>query len=140
MPLELDHLRNSATALAELLAVSENEARMAQFTEVERKGIRAGVIQNFEVTYELCWKLTARWLNANVTPGIATGVARGELFRLAAQHRLIADVDVWMAHHRARNDTAHLYNEEKAILVYQAAREFAHDAQWLFAALDARND
>ena len=25
MPLELDHLRNSATALAELLAVSENE-------------------------------------------------------------------------------------------------------------------
>ena len=98
------------------------------------------MIQNFEVTYEFCWKLMARWLNANVTTGIATGVARGELFRLAAQHRLIADVDFWMAHHRARNDTAHLYDEEKAMSVYQAAREFAHDAQWLFAALDTRND
>ena len=52
MPLELDSLRNSLQALTDLLAVSENDARMSQFSEVERDGIRAGVIQNFEVTYE----------------------------------------------------------------------------------------
>ena len=56
VPLELDSLRNSIRALTDLLAVSENEARMGQLSEVERNGIRSGVIQHFEVAYELSWK------------------------------------------------------------------------------------
>ncbi len=34
---------------------------------------RAGVIQNFEVIYELSWKLMARWLNTYVGTGVADG-------------------------------------------------------------------
>ncbi len=140
MPLELDSLRNSIKALTDLLAVSENDARMGQLSDVERNGIRSGVIQNFEVTYELCWKLMARWLNTYINPEIADGVTRRQLFRLAAENRLIPDVDLWMQHHEARNATAHIYDEERAMMVYKATREFAHDAQRLLQALEARND
>ena len=140
MPLELDSLRNSIKALTDLLVVSENAARMAQLSEVERNGIRSGVIQNFEVTYELSWKLMARWLNTYLGAGVADGVTRRQLFRLAAENRLIPDVDLWMQYHEARNATSHIYDEEKAELVYRATREFAHDARLLLQALEARND
>ncbi|MYC31560.1 MAG: nucleotidyltransferase [Chloroflexi bacterium] len=140
MPLELDSLRNSIKALTDLLAVSENDARMGQLSDVERNGIRSGVIQNFEVTYELCWKLMARWLSTYVNPEVADGVTRRQLFRLAAENRLIPDVDLWMQHHEARNATTHIYDEERAMMVYRATREFAHDAQRFLLALEARND
>ena len=140
MPLELTNLRNSIQSLTDLLAVAENDARMGQFTDVERNGIRAGVIQNFEVTYEISWKLMARWLNTYVASGAADGVTRRQLFRLAAENRLIHDVDEWMQHHEARNTTSHIYDEEQAARVYQATREFVHDARYLLEALEARND
>ena len=140
MPLELTNLRNSIQSLAALLEVAENDTRMGQFTDVERNGIRAGVIQNFEVTYELAWKLMARWLNTYVGIGIADGVTRRQLFRLAAESRLIHDVDQWMLHHEARNTTSHIYDEEKADWVYQETREFVHNARYLLQALDASND
>lgn len=140
MPLELAHLRDSLESLTELLAVAENDARMSQFSDIERNGIRAGVIQNFEVTYELSWKLIVRWLNTNVGVGIADGVTRRHLFRLAAEYRLIADVDRWMEHHQARNQTAHMYDREQAMRVYLASRAFASDAGRLLESLEARND
>ncbi len=140
MPLQLDHLRRSLEALSALLAVSENQTRMEELNEVERDGLRSGAIQKFEITYELAWKLIARWLNTNVTAGIATGVPRKELFRLAAQHGLLADVDLWMQHHEARNATSHLYDEQKAAFVYHSVTHFAHDARRLLAELEARND
>ena len=140
MPLELTNLRNSIQSLTDLLAVAENDARMGQFTDVERNGIRAGVIQNFEVTYEISWKLMVRWLNTYVGTGVADGVTRRQLFRLAAENRLIHDVDEWMQHHEARNTTSHIYDEEQATRVYQATREFVHDARYLLEALEARND
>ena len=140
MPLQLEHLQHAIEALSELVSVAENEERMSQLAEVERAGIIAGVIKNFEIAYELSWKLTARWINENVSPGVADGVTRRELFRLAAQNRLIADVDLWMQHHRARNQTAHIYDREQALRVYQATRVFVRDARDLLAALEARND
>lgn len=140
MPLELTNLRNSIQSLTDLLEVAENDTRMGQFTEVERNGIRAGVIQNFEVTYELAWKLMARWLNTYIGTGIADGITRRQLFRLAAESHLIHDVDQWMQHHEARNTTSHIYDEEKAAWVYQETREFVHDARYLLQVLDASND
>lgn len=140
MPLELGSLRNSLTALTDLLAVSENDVRMGQLDEIERNGIRSGVIQNFEVTYELCWKLMARWIKTFVNPEITDGASRRQLFRLAAENRLIHDVEEWMQHHEARNTTSHIYDEERAVLVYQAAKKFTHDARHLLEALEQRND
>ncbi len=111
---------------------------MGMLTDVERMGIQAGVVKNFEITYELCWKLIARWLNMNVTPGIADGITRRELFRLAAESRLIADVEGWMQHHSARNSTVHIYDRKRALQVYRATGEFICDARSLFHALRER--
>ena len=140
MPLVLDSLRSAVKALSELQATAENVSRMEQRTEVEQRGLRAGVIQNFEITYELCWKLMDRWLSMNLGASAVDGVTRRELFRLAAQQRLIADVDVWWQYHQARNITSHIYNERKAESVYGAIGDFVHDARALLSALEARND
>lgn len=138
MPLELTHLRDSVTALDDLLVAVQDEVRMGMLTDVERMGIQAGVIKNFEITYELCWKLIARWLNANVTPGIADGITRRELFRLASESRLIVDVERWMQHHTARNSTVHIYDRKRALQVYQATGEFLSDARSLLHTLRAK--
>ena len=45
-----------------------------------------------------------------------------------------------MRHHEARNQTAHTYDPVIAESVYQAAHEFARDANRLLEALEARND
>ena len=92
MPLHLDNLRDSIEAHDELLTASEDEARMGRLSEIERIGIRAGVVKHFEITYELSWKLMARWLNTNVASDTADGVTRRQLYRLSAAHKLISDV------------------------------------------------
>ena len=140
MPLVLDSLRSAVKALSELQAAAENVSRMEQRTEVEQRGLRAGVIQNFEITYELCWKLMDRWLSMNLGASAVDGITRRELFRLAAQQRLIVDVDVWWQYHQARNITSHIYDERKAESVYRAIGNFVHDARALLTALEARND
>lgn len=140
MPLELDDLRNAVKALSDLWEVTENVTRMAQFSQVESDGIRAGTIQNFEVTYELCWKLMARWLERNVGPGVVDGVTRRQLFRHAAEQLLIADVDGWMRYHEARNITSHVYDVRKAESALGVIAEFIRDARDLLAVLEARND
>jgi nucleotidyltransferase substrate binding protein (TIGR01987 family) len=80
----------------------------------EREVLRAGVIQSFECTYELCWKFMKRWIEMNLNFESVDGVTRRELFRQAAENKLIVDVDLWMEFHKARNATSHIYDEDVA--------------------------
>ena len=73
-------------------------------------------------------------------PNAADGVTRRELYRLGFENRLIDDVDRWMDHHEARNETTHTYRKATADEVYAAIPAFLEDAQLLLAALEARND
>jgi len=140
MALELSSLQKSVRALAAVLAKSDEEGFMSHLDEVARNAVKAGVVQHFESTYELCWKFIRRWLATNVSPSAADGVTRRELFRWAAENRLIDDVEPWMRYHEARNLTSHIYQPEIAQQVYSIAHDFSHDAQRLLAALEARND
>lgn len=140
MALDLSSLKKAVSALASVLAKSDDSEFMGCLDEVARNAIKAGVIQHFEFTYELCWKFTKRWLETNISPGAADGVTRRELFRLAAENRLIDDVEQWMRYHEARNLTSHIYQPEIAERVYIAAHDFARDAARLLRALEARND
>jgi hypothetical protein len=55
--LELSRLQKAVSALASVLAKSDDAEFMNHPDEVARNAIRAGVIQHFEFTYELCWKI-----------------------------------------------------------------------------------
>jgi len=140
MPLELDSLRKSVFALSSVLAKSDDAEFMRGLDEIAQNAIKSGVIQHFEFTYELCWKFMRRWLETNISPTVADGVTRRELFRQAAEQRLINDVEQWMRHHDARNQTAHTYDSKIAAGVYAAAHDFARDAERLLRALEFRND
>ena len=140
MPLELDSLMKAVAALNAVLAKSNDAEIMRRLDEITQNAIKSGAIQHFEFTYELCWKFIKRWLEMNISPTAADGVTRRELFRLAAENRLIVDVDQWMRHHDARNQTSHTYDPAVAESVYSAAHDFARDAQRLLEALEARND
>ena len=113
---------------------------MTQLTEVERAGLRAGVIKNFEITYELSWNLMQRWLRE---AGIASGQmpqTRKGLFRLAAENRLIVDTERWIDHHNHRNSTSHRYDEAIANFVASAIERFIDDARDLVERLERATD
>jgi nucleotidyltransferase substrate binding protein (TIGR01987 family) len=112
---------------------------MASLSNAAKETIRAGVIQNFEFTYELCWKFLKRWLGNNLGSTYIDGVSRRELFRLAAEHHLIDEVEAWMEYHEKRNETAHTYEKTTAEEVFQTAKKFINDAQQLLAHLKKQN-
>ena len=81
-----------------------------------------------------------RWLQGNLGRSEVEGVSRRELFRMAAESRLIDDVDLWMSFHAARNQTSHSYDESVAHDVAAMAKVFFPHAQDFFARLQAKND
>ncbi|QWR78364.1 HI0074 family nucleotidyltransferase substrate-binding subunit [Candidatus Magnetomonas plexicatena] len=139
MLLDLSSLRKAVLSLERALNFAGGE-KAAMFSETERDVIRAGVIQNFEFTYELSWKFVRRWLGLNVGKANMEGLTRRELFRYARENRLITDIDSWMAYHDARNNTSHSYDSETAQEIFNVAVDFYKKANELLTALEARND
>jgi nucleotidyltransferase substrate binding protein (TIGR01987 family) len=138
--LNLSSLRKAIDSLGKALQITADKMLKEQIDDDEIDLIKAGVIQNFEFTYELCWKLMKRWIETNISTEIVDGVTRRELFRLSAENRLIIDVDVWMEFHRARNISSHIYEREIAEEVYQIAKGFHNAAMDFLVRLEMRND
>jgi nucleotidyltransferase substrate binding protein (TIGR01987 family) len=89
MALELNSLRKAVDSLERAIRVAQNEIKGPVDTDHEEV-IRAGVIQNFELTYELCWKFMKRWLERNAAGVSVDGLTMKELFRMAAERQLIS--------------------------------------------------
>lgn len=135
MVLDLSSLRKSIASLERMI---KTESSNQSYGSDVKEAIRAGVIQNFEFTYELCWKFMKRWLENNVGNEYVQGVARRQLFRSAAENLLIDDIDCWMDYHEARNQTAHTYDPIKAQEVFEVAQKFLHDAKKLAQNLELK--
>jgi len=141
MALDLSSLRKAVFSLDALVSKSQDKTFMDSLDEIAFNGIKSGVVQHFEFTYELCWKFMKRWLEQQVGRSYVDGVSRQELFRIAAENLLIeGDVMRWMDYHKARNLTSHTYNPNAADEVYLAAVAFVADAKQLLETLDAKND
>jgi nucleotidyltransferase substrate binding protein (TIGR01987 family) len=140
MNLDLTSLYKSINSLEKAINVYERESLVNDNDLDLIQTLRAGVIQNFEFTYELCWKFMKRWLDENIGSTIADGVTRRELFRLSAESKLIKDVDKWMEFHRSRNLTSHTYDEETADEVLVYAINFLSYAKKFLQNLEARNE
>jgi nucleotidyltransferase substrate binding protein (TIGR01987 family) len=102
--------------------------------------VRDAVIQRFEYSYELSWKMLKRHLQQVVPdPGAVDQWSFKELIREAAERGLIAAVEPWIEYRYQRNMTAHAYDEEKARRVYASAQSFIIDAKALLAEVERRN-
>ena len=66
-----------------------------------------GLIQSFEFTHELAWKMLKDYLEYQ---GISNIVGSRDASRYAFQNALIQDGEIWMQMIEARNQTSHTYN------------------------------
>ncbi|MBI4669727.1 MAG: nucleotidyltransferase substrate binding protein [Elusimicrobia bacterium] len=132
MLLDLSSLKKAVSSLERAIIRS----RSAPLDEE----LRDAVIQRFEYTFELSWKMLKRRLEIEMAnPSEADRLAFEDLLREAAQRGLIADVEQWMDYREQRNITSHTYDEQKAGNVYREALQFHADAQSLLGELEKRN-
>jgi len=139
MTLDLSSLRKAVGSLERAIKVA-NTVIQGKVDTDQKEVIRSGVIQNFEFTYELCWKFMKRWLEENAAGAAVDGLTIKELFRMAAERHLIKDVEAWFDYHKKRNKTSHTYNEVIAEDVFNTAVCFVTDAKDLLKLLEEKND
>jgi nucleotidyltransferase substrate binding protein (TIGR01987 family) len=140
MKLYLENLESSILILERSAKTYNSLLEKNILSNDDMETIKAGVIQNFEVAYEQCWKFMRRWLHENISPGITDGITRRELFRLAQKHELIGNVDEWMLYHELRNLTSHTYNHNNAQRAFECALRFLPASATLLRSLEQKND
>lgn len=98
------------------------EKAKAKFAEAllfeDSEPLRESLIQRFEYTFELSWKLMRSILNDEGIPEV--GVR--SIIRKAATLGVLTDPVSWLKFAHARNMTSHLYNEQTAFEVANIAR------------------
>jgi len=103
--------------------------------------VRDAVIQRFEYTYELSWKLLKRRLEHDLpNPALLDGMNFKDLIRQGAESGYIAEPEKWFGYRVQRNKTVHIYDELEAKKVYVAILGFITDAKLLYESLLIGND
>lgn len=113
--IQLSELKRAISRLREALDLPKNDV------------IRDSVIQRFEFTVELSWKVLQRYLKAS---GVSEALTPKNTFREAAKLGLVNDPESWIRFVDARNLSSHTYKEALAEEVYASARilpPFAED-------------
>jgi nucleotidyltransferase substrate binding protein (TIGR01987 family) len=101
---KLGSYRKALSRLAEVV----NVAKVRQLNDFEADGM----IQRFEFTFELAWKLMKSYAEYQGTDKEIMGSR--DAVRWAFENKLIEDSDVWMEMIKRRNDTSHNYDEDAA--------------------------
>ena len=97
--------------------------------------LRDGVIQRFEYTMDLSWKMIQRYLKHIAQVEESAIRTKKDLFREASRLGLIANVESWFGYYEARNETSHTYDPQIAKSVFKQAEMFLPDAIRLLGAL-----
>lgn len=82
-------------------------SKTRELSELERQGL----IQSFEFTHELSWKVMKDFLEYNGIEGI---IGSRDAIRNAFSKGLISEAEIWMATIADRNLSSHTYDEETA--------------------------
>jgi nucleotidyltransferase substrate binding protein (TIGR01987 family) len=127
--LNISALKASAEAFYNALAFANKvEAKAPSDRDpYEFEMARAALIKHFEICYEMCWKTMLRFIKEDNISDESAILTKKDLFRIAAEKELIAEFDHWLAYHKARNTTTHVYDLTVAGNVYQTAKKFADD-------------
>ena len=87
--------------------------RQAPAQDLSNEFIQSGIIDKFEFQFELGWKLLKALLLYEGDPVAASGSPRDTL-KAAYQYYDFMDEALWLRMLRDRNDSAHVYDGEKA--------------------------
>lgn len=138
--LNFDSLRSTLQSLENSLGVVSVTEWFSQQSDKVQHTLVAGVIQNFEIVYELGFKMLRRQIEVEAaSPDEVDTFNFRDVLRAGAEKGLIADVEAWLRYRQMRNITAHTYDYDKARQVYEGTLLFLADARTLLAALEARN-
>ena len=96
---------NYASALSSL--------RRAPEQDLANEFVQSGVIDKFELQFELGWKLFKAMLAYEGDPVSATGSPR-DVIKAAFQYYDFMDESLWLRMLRDRNDSAHIYDADRA--------------------------
>jgi nucleotidyltransferase substrate binding protein (TIGR01987 family) len=99
--------------------------QFAQHLDTEQE--KAGVVQAFEYTFELCWKMMKRFLEQRGR----SAYSPKEVFRMAALEKFIEDPELWFEFLKKRNITAHTYEEEESNAVIEIVPAFLEEVEKL---------
>lgn len=139
MTLDLTPLSNAIAQLEKSLVYANSPAAMAD--PGLREQLRNSVIQCFEFTYELSWKMLKRHLEATEpNPAEIDTSTFQTLIRLGNERALLrSDWRQWRIYRQARTDSSHTYDLSKAEAVFAVAPDFLAEARALFDALTRRS-
>ena len=140
MSLDLSPLESAIGQLEEALELYDSE--LAQSDPRLKRHLRAAVIQAFEFTYELSFKMLRRYLElASANPAEIDDWAFNDVIREASRQALVqAEFRVWKEYRRNRGTTSHAYDEQKAQEVFKSAPGFLQEARYLLTRLQERNE
>lgn len=126
MSLDCSPLGNAIAQLEKSLAYASSAAAMAD--PGLREQLRNSVIQCFEFTYELSWKMLKRYLEETEANSTEIDISTFQnLIRLGNERALL------------RSDSSHTYDATKAEAVFAVAPDFLLEARSLFDELMRRN-
>jgi nucleotidyltransferase substrate binding protein (TIGR01987 family) len=139
MNLDYSSLANAIGQLEKSIRFAKSD--MAQQNDDLFEQLRNSVIQCFEFTYELSWKMLKRYLEETAAnpDEIDTGAFQN-LIRMGNEQGLLrSDWLRWKTYRQARTNSSHTYDADKAEKVYEIAPDFLEEAQYLYRQLTTRN-
>ena len=129
-------MRSREIKRLDLTVLKKAYATLVKFMEHSRtEQEQAGIIQAFELCYELSWKMMKKFL---YNEGIEVNSPRGA-FREAAKNGIIKDVRLWFDFLEKRNETMHTYNEQILKNIIKVIPKFKSELGELIELLEERN-
>jgi nucleotidyltransferase substrate binding protein (TIGR01987 family) len=138
MSLDFSPLSQAVAQLEKSLGYAHSSAALAD--PGLREQLRNSVIQCFEFTYELSWKMLKRHLEATEASPAALDLATFQsLIRLGNERGLLrSDWNTWRTYRQARTDSSHTYDAAKAEAVFAIAPDFLLESRALLGKLLAQ--
>ncbi|AEW76315.1 nucleotidyltransferase substrate binding protein [Aggregatibacter actinomycetemcomitans] len=90
-------------------ALNQLETALHEYADTNLDIIKEGIIQRFEFTHELAWKLMQDILQAE---GVVDILGSRTATRMAFNRGLIQQGDIWLEMVKSRNITVHTYDEK----------------------------
>ncbi len=138
MKLNLSPLHNATEQLEKSLKYAHSE--IAKKDDGLFEQFRNSVVQCFEFTYEISWKMLKRQIEKDSpSPELVDTYSYNDLIREAAERGLIENPQQWFDYRHFRNLTSHAYDKDKAQQVFIAASDFLSSAKFLMKQLKIKN-